>query len=341
MLDPLYRFVRFHGRSESVELPGLKEWCECEDKYSVKAYSAHGGTGKTRLALELCGLMEQIGWEAGFLHADNFPKRARGSKIFGDSATPLLIVVDYAAAPKNLAVLQRLIPSLPASRRPKVRLLMMERDSLWLGRLRGAKEVNDILDGTAVEDGDLELALCSVGPSPAEREDSFEIAARAFQRTVPGGNHEATPPKGPPNPGSKIYNEVFYLHALAHEMVTGSGEGSPTRLAIVRRMLARERTYWGNLLAARNLDGPLIHAFESAVEAVGRVGGVQTIPEAIKLVKELPEFADQPMAVAKQVALVLREVYPDDGVGIAPLQPDLLKQCLADEWLTIRPRNRP
>ncbi len=339
MLDPLYRFVRFHGRSESVELPGLMRWCDRKDKYAVKAYSAHGGTGKTRLALELCDKMEQNGWEAGFLHAGNFPKRARGSTIFGDSSSPLLIVVDYAAAPANLAVLQRLIPNLPASRRLKVRLLMMERECLWLGRLRGAKEVNDILDGAAVEEGDLELALRSVGASTTEREGSFKIAATAFQRTMPGVSRKTEPPKGPPNPGSKIYNEVFYLHALAHEMVTGNRDGSPTKLAIVRRMLARERTYWSNLLAARKLPDYLIHAFESAVEAVGQMGGVSTIPDAIKLVKELPEFADQPMAVAKQIALVLREVYPDDGVGIAPLQPDLLKQCLADEWLAIRPRS--
>ncbi len=339
MLDPLYRFVRFHGRSESVELPKLKGWCDRKDPYAVKAYSAHGGTGKTRLALELCDKLEQDGWEAGFLHAENFPKRARGAKIFGDAPKPLLIVVDYAATPANLAVLQRMIPSLPASRRPKVRLLMMERESLWLGRLRGAKEVNDILDGATVNEGDLELALCSVGRSPEEREGSFEIAAKAFQRTIAGVNRDSAPPKGPPNPGSKVYNEVFYLHALAHEMVTGHRDGSPTKLAIVRRMLARERTYWGNLLAARKLSDYLIHPFESAVEVVGRMGGVSTIPDAIKLVKELPEFADQPIAVAKQIALVLREVYPDDGVGIAPLQPDLLKQCLADEWLAIRPRS--
>ncbi|HRI12787.1 MAG TPA: helix-turn-helix transcriptional regulator [Verrucomicrobiota bacterium] len=339
MLDPLYRFVRFHGRGETVELPRLKMWCDSKQAYAVRAYSAHGGAGKTRLALELCELMTQNGWEAGFLHATAFPNRARGAAIFGHATNPLLIVVDYAADPANMAVLQRLIPSLPASRRPKVRLLMMERDSLWLGRLRDGKEVNDILDDAAVEDGDLNLALRSVGSLPKERESSFEIAATAFQRTLPGINRKTAPPRGPPNPGSKIYNEVFYLHALAHEIVTGNRDGSPTKLAIVRRMLARERTYWANILAARKLPDYLIHAFESAVEAVGRMGGVSTIPDAIKLVGELPEFADQPKAVVKQIAMVLREIYPDDGVGIAPLQPDLLKQCLADEWLAIRPRN--
>lgn len=339
MLDPLYRFVRFHGRSETEELPKLIRWCERKDPYAVRAYAAHGGTGKTRLALELCAKMEMDGWEVGFLHARNFPKRARGAAMFGSSYSPLLIVVDYAARHDNVTVLHRLIPNLPASSRAKVRLLMMERDSLWLGRLRASKEVNDILDAAAVDDGDLNLALRSVGTSPKERESSFEIAAKAFQRTLPKVTRNTAPPKGPPNPESRIYNEVFYLHALAHEMVTGNSDGTPTKLAIVRRMLSRERTYWANILAARKLPDYLTHAFESAVEAVGRLGGINTIPEAVELVGKLPDFSGQPRAVVKQIAMVLREIYPDDGVGIAPLQPDLLKQCLADEWLSIRPRN--
>lgn len=338
MLDPRYRFVPFHGRGAKEELPALLKWCQEPGQYALKAYAASGGTGKTRLALELCEQLRLLNWEAGFLRGQSFPEERHVDTILSNSSRPLLVVADYAASPENMTALQRLIPQLPGSRRPRVCLLMLERDSLWLGRLRRAKEVNDILDGAMVVTGDLELGLRSIDRQPEARNESFRLAAQAFHRTLPGKQKKKALPKGPPNPASRIYDQVFYLHALAHEMVTGAGEESPTKLAIVRRTLARERGYWKNMLAARGLPGHLLQPLESAVELLGRKGGAETIPQAVDWLRQLPGFADLPLHMTTQVAMALRESYPDEGVGIAPLQPDLLKQCLADEWLALRAR---
>ena len=337
LLDPLNRVVRFHGRSKEVELPLLTGWCQADMPWSFKAYAAFGGVGKTRLAVELCRtLAQKHGWEAGFLDPKNSEPITLGEEGDGKGAKPLLIVVDYAGDVRKVPLLRTLIVQLPTCRRPKVRLLMLERDTLWLGRLRGNRAVDAVLEAGQSHDSDLNLALQPVVSTSAERINSYRIAATAFKTAIYGGSRKPGLRDGPSDPKSSIYKQILFLHAQALERVSGGTDGR-RRVTILRQLLDREREYWRRMMPTRGIPDYLRNGIEAAVVALGKANGTGSVQDAVTLLRKVSPLRDQPRAMVEQVALLLREVYPDAGVGIAPLQPDPLHQCLADEWLKISP----
>jgi hypothetical protein len=339
LLDPLNRFVSFHGHSANHELPNLRSWCRSEGPYALRAFAAKGGVGKTRLAVELCrSLLPE--WDAGFLDLEAFETHWSDSDGFGSLKRPLLVVVDYAGDPRKTVALQRLLGALPKHEGPRVCLLMLERDPLWLLRLRSRKEVADVLDGPAMAGVDLDEILRPVTRTADERRSSFAMAAKSFSRALKPGSRLQPLPPGPARPTSSIYDQLLFLHAEALDRVAGAPEPAGTRVACLRRMLARERDYWRRMFPARGLPLDLLGGFEAAVVAIGEKGGVEGGKEAEAILKALPDFKSAPTSIIRQTALLLREVYPDDRKGIAPLQPDLLGQCLADEWLAVRGSSR-
>lgn len=56
--------VPFVGRE--AELGALQGWLDGPDAVRVRCVTGGAGSGKTRLALELCALAEATGWDVGF-----------------------------------------------------------------------------------------------------------------------------------------------------------------------------------------------------------------------------------------------------------------------------------
>jgi transcriptional regulator with XRE-family HTH domain len=331
LLDPMYCVVEFHGQGRKDELERLEKWCLDKDASPLKAYAAEGGMGKTRLALELCLKMKKsYGWEAGFLRHDNFPLDGSHWRELNTVGKELLVVVDYAGSPQKTPILQQLILTLDSAPLKRIRLLMLDRDTLWLGRLRSDKGVADLLDGNA--DCDLKTRLGPVAKSEQERCASFVKAAQTFAPFAHPKPYLGPIPNGPQKPTSTIYDRILVLHMQALEVVNGGTE-TKTMAAVIRRTLGREREYWERMLPTRGIPGNLLLGVEEAVVAIGKVGGVASKTDAVKLFKSLPILADQSNVMVEQIAGLLREIYPDDENGISPLQPDLLRHCLADEWL--------
>ncbi|MDR3052225.1 MAG: hypothetical protein LBU67_10995 [Oscillospiraceae bacterium] len=133
--DNLFDFrsgkIPFAGRTE--ELRALKGFLADERPVLWWSIVAPGGSGKSRLALQLCETYEQQGWKAVFLdratlnspwqHDFRYPK-------------PLLLVVDYAsqAVEEVDAFLQTLLCAKTTGFR-KIRLLLLEREGYSAGPL--------------------------------------------------------------------------------------------------------------------------------------------------------------------------------------------------------------
>ncbi|MFV0347917.1 MAG: tetratricopeptide repeat protein [Halodesulfovibrio sp.] len=115
--------------------------------FRYAALIGEGGSGKTRLALDLCMQVTEQGWEAGFLSADAL-KALVGHPQFSSWVPPseCLIVVDYAQSSKDAlsTLFCRLVSLAGSGEMEKVRLLLLERhakvDEGWLSELSTALE---------------------------------------------------------------------------------------------------------------------------------------------------------------------------------------------------------
>ena len=84
------------GREE--EQASLLAWLTSRARLSVRVLTGQGGSGKTRLALDLCDNLPSDEWQGGFVDGDDL------TGICNDAAMldwawrqPTLVVVDYAA----------------------------------------------------------------------------------------------------------------------------------------------------------------------------------------------------------------------------------------------------
>ena len=138
LLIPYQRTTTFVGREP--ELESLRTWLRSERAVSVRVVTGGGGSGKTRLAVELLEWLEAAEpgqWNCGFLTS---AEMERFSKLVNLSQwrrrKPVLAVVDYAAGSvEKLRVwLEQLAAAQPAGE--KMRLLLLEReasrDAGWL-----------------------------------------------------------------------------------------------------------------------------------------------------------------------------------------------------------------
>jgi hypothetical protein len=132
LLDPKSALVRFIGRED--ELAGLLGWCEDANGGQLRLVTGVGGTGKTRLAVELAGRLAERGWEARWI-----PDGQGTTPISALRALPrdrALIVVDNADA---CAGLSHLLAALTNDQAAGVRVLLLARSSgEWFDQLGAA-----------------------------------------------------------------------------------------------------------------------------------------------------------------------------------------------------------
>ena len=118
--------VPFIGRE--TELQALQHFLFADDgrPFSWWLMTGGGGTGKTRLARQLCLLARRQGWRAGFLPRD--AQLAVEALDAWSPRTPVLIVADYVMP--RLDTLRRLVNRLELRQGlPRLRLLLLEREA--------------------------------------------------------------------------------------------------------------------------------------------------------------------------------------------------------------------
>lgn len=131
LLDPRRAAVPFVGRA--ALLADLQAWLVDDHDLSVRALIGAAGSGKTRLAIELCRLVDGAhapgAWTAGFLPASELPAVVETLATRDvDWPGQMLLVIDYAAlaAPD----LGRWLDRLASQEVPgKLRLLLLEREA--------------------------------------------------------------------------------------------------------------------------------------------------------------------------------------------------------------------
>lgn len=113
----------------------LRAWLDSAADVSIHALIARAGTGKTRLAIELCKLVDggrqpgESGWSAGFLRPSDLANVVdQLATRHYDQARPTLLVVDYAAAVhRELARWLDRLAGAPFE--GKLRILLLDREA--------------------------------------------------------------------------------------------------------------------------------------------------------------------------------------------------------------------
>jgi hypothetical protein len=191
LLSPYSRSIPLVGRKE--ELDDLHAWLDRDKRISVRTLIGRAGSGKTRLALELCEETRKE-WDAGFVRDLELRRflSAQNLSTWGWQR-PTLVVIDYAASHSEALCgwLSELADySGPATER--LRLLLLERYAA-----QGSGWWQTVFDPGGFGDQGIERLLDPKQPIPiepvadAERRGIVEHVLN--KKAVSGGEEEPAP----------------------------------------------------------------------------------------------------------------------------------------------------
>jgi hypothetical protein len=293
-------------------------WCEQDTPMAIARITGSGGAGKTRFALELCKLLCEQGWMAGFW---------RRNKASADVPLPRLVVVDYAEIEELRLALDTLRDlQNAASQITPVRVLLLTRTG---GDSHIPDPVRDEAPASLVGvlDSNLDIEGVSAALDISEREELFKAAVRAFANAW-----RSEPPDGKwsARPDLSAVRYAVPLEVLFEALDFALGGEQPTIGRFrppVERVLERERRYWhrtGSEFASELLE---------SAAALATLAGAATDKEAHALLAILPPLRE-PTAEDERRRLInwLGDFY--DGLGcLSPVRPDRLGEELISQVL--------
>ena len=316
--------VPFTGRDK---LAKLTDWAnkqpeEGREDLAVAVVTGVGGSGKTRLAAELCSKLEKTGWVAGFV-----PKTTELSEAeliwLTRVESHLLLVLDYAEE-SHKEELTRLLRRLRERGAPTRVVLTARSAGAWLDDLLK----DDVLSG-AMAQGLRRFEL------PRQAETSTKMAKRAAKRFA---RYLETPePVDVEIPQNSRWTTLdFVLHGwlIASEVDAANLPSSRERL--YEDILRREIKYWQDE-AARQGMAKVSEATLRTSAAVLSLIGPRTVSETADVLSRLPEWSE--VELRKTYAELLSKMLADPGDAYV-LRPDpvaekLIVEVFVDDGETI------
>lgn len=341
-------------------LAELRAWLEEESDVSVRTLIARAGTGKTRLAVELCKAIDgaakpgATGWVAGFVRPSDLAAFVEGlaTRSF-DWQRPTLLVFDYAAAVhRELARwFDRLASETFAGR---LRLLLLDREApegfgWWHDLTRPTDNRRDTRRDLFVDpDRPQHLPDLEQGE---ERRALFEAALAAATRMIadkaPG--HSLPAPSADPAFDAALESPRFGNPLnLAMAGLIAAERGPVAALALRRLDAARHfaRHELGRMERIARGEGIAPLAMEHALGFNGLAGGLPLASLREDLAAEL-EAARLPAASAALADVLMQELpSPGSPSGeaseprLGTIQPDLIGEGVIVEALLVGPADR-
>ena len=308
-------------------LGSLVSWSQEERPFGGYLIGGRGGTGKTRLAVELCKRAEEAGWLCGMLapQADSAALEA-----LAEAPTPRLVVVDYAE--NRAEQVEVALPALVAhaSEQYPVRVLLLvraapRRSNDWSEALRSR---GDLMDATL----DLvdQLVLQDTPFSASDRARLFDEAAKAFAARA-----EITerPSSAPPPLASPAFANPLLVVTAAYLSVHSAAEVPTTRTELLDELVDHEDRYWASSATTLETDRPL----RERVVALATLAGADDEREAVDLLRLLPDLSDASAERRGRLARWVHDLYPGTARWWNPLEPDLVGEHLIAGCFTDSP----
>jgi Tetratricopeptide repeat len=320
-----------------AEQSALQGWLTSDLPVSVRCITGRAGSGKTRLAIELCEHAEKAGWTVGFVQYRQFSEFI---KCTGEWRWPndTLVVVDYAAAlARDLrAWLEILAQPEAQSGGYKLRLLLLERHAdrdlgWWAELLRPVSFSDPAPDELADPREPVPLqSLNAVEDRRAILAETMRLAAQiAGIQPIPH----------PPPPGidadfdrrlgdDTVNNEPLYLMMAGAEAVRN---GAPAALALTRidlaqRAASRERERLTHLASGWGAPEKLVAHLAMCLT----LQGGSNAEDAVHLIEEERGALGFPETIpATELVNRLADALPTPGgTEIDAVRPDLIGEAL-------------
>jgi tetratricopeptide (TPR) repeat protein len=324
LLRAEYQVVPFHDARAPV-LEELLTWAERPAKpISLRLHTGDGGSGKTRLAIELCRRLRAAGWDVGFLPEGT--ETARISRLLARS-TNCLVVIDYAETRRrDITSVVRAALSMPKGHRLRV-LLLARAAGDWWNRL--ADDAGDKTVAAVLVSPDY-----TIGPYPLpplvladdQRERVFREALAAFAIRIDKD------PEGVASPSLSAahFADALFVHLAA--LCALRGERLESAPALLDMSVGRERAYWVHAASNEGLPGTWLDGIEQAASMLVLANGAPSAKEARALIAAAPRLRGLSPLQHDQVIDLLRRIYPQRG-GLDALRPDLLGERLVQRSL--------
>jgi tetratricopeptide (TPR) repeat protein len=298
----------------------------------VRLLTGEGGTGKTRLAIEMCQRLAAAGWHSGFLRNTLGPKDCGGLvRELAQANRPTLIVLDYAETRTDMLlkllseVLSQLQPqALAQTSPPTVRILLLARSSgEWWGRLPGINgRCEALLTGRATTGPYLVPALYT---DPALRQTAYAQALATF-----AGVLQRPAPPVQPDLQAPAYDKPLFLHMAA--LLALLGERTESAEALPMALVRHEKRYWHKVAhsaAPSQRDARSLEKDSELLMALVTLVGSAARPHDIAPLWQVAE-GDAPQP--KPLFNALAALYPGTQ-GLSGLRPDLLGEALVAQQL--------
>ncbi|MEL7448609.1 MAG: tetratricopeptide repeat protein, partial [Pseudomonadota bacterium] len=324
MLRPESGIVPFH-RSRHRARDAIIDWAlEPERPLKLLLQTGEGGSGKTRLLIEVCErLVQAHDWRAGFLGASGATP-GELQQLFHDGK-PCLIVLDYAET-RSDQIVKLAATALHSGADSRVRFVLLARDGGdWWNRLAEAKSIDNataaILRDPGTTSGPHVLAKDAIAIS--DREELYGEALACFARAM-GREQPATAAVDLTHDqfAKPLFIHLAALSALQSESNQAAGE-------LLGAVLGHERAYWRQLLAESGLGEELEAPLEQAVALLSLVGGTRSASEAKQLLERTPRLHRHTAEQRDMLFDALRRLFAFEG-GLAGLEPDLLGETLVE-----------
>ena len=305
-------------------LEELVAWAQPGVPFAACVVGGRGGSGKTRLGVELCEQAARAGWLAGMLE----PAADQGAlEALLDARTARLIVVDYAETRgEQLELIAPLLAAYATGECP-VRLLLLVRSKPqggdWTGVLRRRR--HDELD--ALLDDAEQRTLEDLPFDRLARVRLFDVAASALAGRAGGPTVLPTPP-------AVLEQSVFSspLMVVIAAYLAVHGDAVPgTRGELLEELVGHEDAYWQR--SAQHTSTPLLRR---RVVALATLTAPTDEPRATQLLRLVPELRDANAERLLGLAQWASELYPSSGYWGA-LEPDLLGEHLVATTLSAMP----
>ncbi|MFH1079603.1 MAG: tetratricopeptide repeat protein [Pseudomonadota bacterium] len=305
------------------ELDALNCWLD-DTKWpqAIRLITGAGGSGKTRLALELCQQRLTAGWQAGFLDiAIDAKDMANHWQTLREFSQPLLISIDYAETRQSdLLALIRAMLQTPIAQ--TVRILLLARDGgEWWDNLPSKDHQCELLLSGYTTSGPFRLS--ALHATISDRNQAYRQALHSYAQALSVTASDMIPELTAVHFERPLYVQMLALLAL-------HGERPTTAQGLTKALLNHERRYWRRLLSHFGWAEPERLALQ--LLALATLAGGFATPRAAE---PYWTIANGTLRSVDFNALfqTLVPLYPSSKQGLQGVRPDLLGEALVAQAL--------
>ena len=286
---------------------------------SVAVVTGAGGSGKTRMAAQLCDELSSIGWYAGFLHSTTEVTDEELSALT-EVTTELLVVVDYAEEARR-GLVARVVGKLCARHSPTRIVLTARGADAWWEEFREEAEQDRIpLSNT--------LSLSIRGKQQVERDPWFfgRMYRRAVQQFSDKLNKAVpTDVEVPDYLGDTALDVVLRAWLAVCGDNDGDQEAMPTREELYDKVLSIEFDRWHK---EQNLGGISRDHLRRAAATLSLLAPSQDEDAVDDVLNRLPEWSQEHLLRSRFAELLVQSLLRDDGAEAVSLRPDPVAEHL-------------